>query len=241
MTLREPKRLRCLRDHQILETPHEVCFDRLVEVTSSILDMPIVMLGFLDERRLWLKACVGLEAEEIPRAVALCTHVVEARQSLFVEDVREDARFKDNILVTQAPGIRTYAGAPLFTSEGYVLGTLCVIDNNTSRPLRPRDLTILEELARCAVAHLERRRALHALKSTRDEARLTHHPWVSHLNHKLRTPLGAILGYAELALEEHALDSKVRSDLESIFGASQEMLDVLESLEASKRGTNEAE
>ncbi len=60
---------------------------------------------------------------------------------MVVPDALEDARFAENPLVTGAPGIRFYAGAPLTA-----LGTLCAIDRE------PRDLTEFQSRALGALA-----------------------------------------------------------------------------------------
>ena len=58
--------------------------------------------------------------------------MIAANEVLVSEDVTEDPRFADDPLVLEK-GIRFYAGAPLRTSSGLVIGALCIIDT------RPRE------------------------------------------------------------------------------------------------------
>jgi K+-sensing histidine kinase KdpD len=66
-------------------------------------------------------------------------------------------RFRDNPYVVVDPGVRFYAGAPLTTSEGLALGTLCVVDG-TPRRLDLRQLQALRALSGQVTAQLELRR-----------------------------------------------------------------------------------
>src|SRR6185312_4338595 len=63
-------------------------------------------------------------------------------------------RFKDNPLVTGAPFIRAYAGAPLITPAGLRLGTLCAIDPRP-RAFTAAQLATLRDLADIVIDELE--------------------------------------------------------------------------------------
>lgn len=146
-----------LRNYAILDTPNEAAFDDFTVLASRLLDTPIALISLVDERRQWFKSQVGLDACETPREWAFCAHALEQLHVLEVPDALTDTRFANNPLVLGEPSIRFYAGAPLATPDGAVLGTLCVIDS------KPRQLTDLERdtltrLARQVVHLLELRR-----------------------------------------------------------------------------------
>jgi len=138
----DQQRLQALRDLLILDTPAEERFDKIVAFAAGEFDMPIALISLVDENRQWFKAKVGLAACETSRDISFCGHALESSDVLIVPDTHEDERFKDNPLVTGAPLIRFYAGAPLVLPSGHVAGTLCLIDQRP-RSLDPLDLSIL--------------------------------------------------------------------------------------------------
>lgn len=90
---------------------------------------------------------------------------------MVVNDAALDARFADNPLVTGDLHLRFYAGAPLETSDGHSLGTLCVLDH------QPREITAdqrqaLNRLAKQVIAQLELRRALNQQREDEQRHRL---------------------------------------------------------------------
>lgn len=152
----EDERLQALRQLLILDTPPEERFDRIVAFAAQEFDMPIALISLVDARRQWFKARVGLDAEETGRDVSFCAHAILKEETMVVPDTAQDARFVDNPLVTGAPGIQFYAGAPLKLPSGEAIGTLCIIDQQP-RDLDRVDLAILASLRDLAVEELVRR------------------------------------------------------------------------------------
>jgi serine phosphatase RsbU (regulator of sigma subunit) len=127
-------RLAALRLTALLDAPREALFDRLVEVVASALGAPVALLSLVDDRRQFFLASVGLpEAlrarRETPVSHALCRHEVESDAPLVVEDARRDPRVAGSPAI-DAIGIGAYAGMPVRTADGHVLGSLCAIDHN---------------------------------------------------------------------------------------------------------------
>lgn len=163
----EQQRLRKLRSLEILDTFPEQAYDDIVFLASEIADTPIALMTLVDLDRQWFKSKVGLDAAETHRDHAFCAHAIrKPNEILVVENAPNDPRFADNPLVTGAPSIRFYAGAPLVCSDGTALGTLCVIDRKP-RTLSPLQERALQVLSRQVVAQIELREALNHVKTLR--------------------------------------------------------------------------
>lgn len=149
----DERRLQALREMLILDTPPEERFDRVVRFAADEFDMPIVLVSLVDAKRQWFKARVGLGVCETERDISFCGHVIVKPQILVVEDALQDERFHDNPLVTGAPNVRFYAGAPLQLPGGEIVGTLCMIDHRP-RTLDAMDLAIFGALRELVVSEL---------------------------------------------------------------------------------------
>lgn len=159
----EPQRLDALAEYSVLDTAAEPAFDALTRLAAEILGVPITLISLIDVDRQWFKSRYGLAATQTPRNVSFCGHVVASETSLVVPDAFLDDRFADNPLVTGAPHVRFYAGMPLKTPEGFVLGTLCAIDVE-ARTISPRQLSLLELLSQQVMELLELRRRSRMLR-----------------------------------------------------------------------------
>jgi len=143
----EAARLEALYQYQVLDTAPEPAFDHLTLLAAQICDVPIALISFVDGDRQWVKSRVGLEVAETSRDVSFCAHAIHQSELFIVRDALEDERFATNSLVTGEPSIRFYAGAPLITSAGYAIGTLCAIDR-VPRELSGQQQEALRALAR---------------------------------------------------------------------------------------------
>jgi formate hydrogenlyase transcriptional activator len=153
----ESARLDVLRRYEILDTPPEVPFDDLATLASHLCDTPIALVGFVASDREWFKAGIGMSIDAAPRDISFSAHAILQSDVFVVPDTSTDPRFTSNPLVTETPRIRFYAGAPIETSDGHSLGTICVIDREP-RELRESQLQGLRALARHAGSLLEFRR-----------------------------------------------------------------------------------
>lgn len=122
-----------------------------VSLVSVVLDEALHVAGAHGIEPFWLDETRGHPVEW-----SFCAASVRTREPVVIEDAREDAYHRTNPLVTQ-DGVRCYAGVPLISSRGFVLGNLCVVGLE-ARSFTQDEIDALKALARQAVAHIESRR-----------------------------------------------------------------------------------
>ncbi len=153
----EAERLGALWEMQILDTEPEERFDRLTRLAQEVFDAPIALVSLVDSTRQWFKSSQGLDAKETSREVSFCGHAILDDDIFVVPDATLDPRFADNPLVTGRPDIRFYAGAPLSSTDGHAVGTLCVIDT-VAREWSPSQSRALRDLADIVQSELNQAR-----------------------------------------------------------------------------------
>ncbi|MBZ9715042.1 diguanylate cyclase domain-containing protein [Deinococcus multiflagellatus] len=153
----EYRRLLDLARYQILDSGQDETFDRITRLAARVLQVPVAVLNLVDQHRQWGKSAYGLGDTTAPRQDSFCAWTILDDGPLVVEDAPRDPRFRQNPMVTGAPHIRMYAGAPLISPAGHRIGTLCVTDDKP-HPLSAEDLQALQDLAAIAMNELELRR-----------------------------------------------------------------------------------
>ncbi|HET8746650.1 MAG TPA: PAS domain-containing protein [Ramlibacter sp.] len=158
----EAARLGALERLGVLDTPAEGLLDSLARSAAAACGTPVALVTLIDQDRLWIKAQAGLEGfAEFPRASALSTTVLAERGYVEIPDARLDPRTREKDCVWGPPHFVFYAGAPLATPEGHVVGSLCVLDREPRPGLAPAQRAALEELARATMQALLLRQAAH--------------------------------------------------------------------------------
>ena len=154
------ERRAALARYGILDTPPEQDFDDAVALAAQLCAAPTALVSLVTEDRQWFKARLGFAASETGLDRSVCSHTLGLTDVLVIPDLTADDRTRLNPLVTGAPGMRFYAGAPLITPEGVAIGALCVIDT-APRPegLSPAQEAGLAALARSVMTKFELRRA----------------------------------------------------------------------------------
>ncbi|MEK9969095.1 MAG: GAF domain-containing protein [Ferrovibrio sp.] len=147
----EPFRLAALHALPLLDTVAEPDFDAIVQLGRTLFNVPTCLVTMVDADRQWFKARSGLDATETPRSVSFCGHAILQEDVFVILDASQDERFHDNPLVTGAPYIRFYAGAPIMLPSGYTIGTVCILDPQPRSNFDDGERTRLAQLARLAL------------------------------------------------------------------------------------------
>ena len=211
-------RIEALARYEILDTPPEEEFDDITRLVARICDAPIAVINFIDRDRQWFKSEIGLGLRQTSLEVSVCSQAILQPELFIVPDTLMDTRFADNPLVTGWPHLRFYAGAPLETSDGFRIGTLCVSD------YRPRGLLdtqkeALRTLARQVMVLLELRRSAKLIEQASRAVRPVDHEreeFLATLSHELRSPLAPVLMTSYALLLDDTLTKSQRADIETI-------------------------
>ncbi len=148
----EEARLKVLRGLNLLDTPLDENFDRITRMASRLFQAPLSAISFTDQHRQWFKSHVGASSSEISSFQSPCAEVTQSAEVLIIPDLQADSRFAAGSFARS--GMRFYAGAPLITSDGYVLGAICVLDK-TPRTVSTEEIKGLGDLASMIMAQVE--------------------------------------------------------------------------------------
>jgi len=159
-TLNDTKRLSVLRALAILDTPAEPAYDDIAMLASATCGSAVAAVNFVDDKRHWTKAIVGVESGQggdVPANLSLCAATVcTDRGLLVVPDLSADEAWQSHPFVADVPKLRFYAGATI-TVDQQPIGVVCVFGDEP-RAISDSDQRALIALAAQASAHLELRR-----------------------------------------------------------------------------------
>lgn len=160
--IHDQARLAEIAELGLLDGSADPVLDDVARRAASALGLPVSLVSVVLDDALHVAASHGLtglwldETRGHPVEWSFCATSVRTRDAYLVPDAPKDATHQRNPLVTQ-DGVRCYAGVPLVSSRGYVLGNLCVVGME-ERTFTADEVEMLRDLAREAVARIEGRR-----------------------------------------------------------------------------------
>ena len=162
--LTSPVRLAALHKTGLLETTTDCRFDALTRLASEILAVPTVLISLVDADRQYFKSVAGevgvISTGWNPLEASFCQDVVGTRMPVVIADAWNEPAFAE-----RGPKARAYAGVPLITEDGHVLGALCALDEHP-RDWSRRAVDVLTALAAAVMSEIQRRIAERAARDT---------------------------------------------------------------------------
>ena len=167
----DPSRLAAVTATTLLDSDFEEVFDRLTRLAGAVLDVRWAFVTLVDDKRSFWKSCFGTGAVELSdrqNAVeeSFCQYVVATGDPLLIDDARLDERTKLNPSI-ESMGVIAWAGSPLLSADGHVLGTFCVVSSEPRR-WSAADASVLETLAGAAASEIQLRTALTTARDAAD-------------------------------------------------------------------------
>ncbi len=214
--LRAPARLAALAESGLMDSPSQESLDRCARIAKAALGAPVVLVSLVDDHRQFFSSAIGLpepwaSCRETPLSHSFCQHVVRDGAPLIVADARFEPRVSQNLAVRDI-SVLAYAGIPILSTEGHVIGSFCAIDT-APRLWSDREIAILADLASVVSDAVElRRRARRAERAEHRLSEVTRQLNEEHevecrrarsATHDIRTPLNVIaLGVQNIIIHD---------------------------------------
>jgi signal transduction histidine kinase len=218
--LNDEERLRKLYKYEILDTPADKTFDKIAILAAQIFDTPSAFVSFVDQDRVFVKAKVdAADVLDVPEEAIATLAVLSADTTVF-PDIHLEPILKATPLVAET-SVRFYAGAPIKTPDGHLLGTVSVVDA-VPRVVTEKQLEMLKNLSEIIIDELELR------QTTRNIVRVQT-DLMNIAVHDIKNPLTAISLYAKL-IGQKSTEEHIKSMGGKITNASQRILEDLNEL-----------
>jgi PAS domain S-box-containing protein len=165
IALTSPVRLAALHNSGLLGPGTEDRLDTFTRLAAQLLNVPTVLISLVDAERQYFKS-VSSASESYPVGwhplnLTYCREVVGTARSLVTADAWNEADLGDS-----GTRIRAYAGMPLITDQGHVVGVFCALDERP-RDWSKRDIDVLTALAAAVNSEMQRRVAERAACDTK--------------------------------------------------------------------------
>lgn len=212
----DKQRSKELNSFNVVHTLPEEEFDKLTRLAGRLCDCPVALINFVTEDSQATKSCYGgdMASNVMPRSQSICNYTIQTKDILEIPDLTENENTEDFPYVSGDPHYRFYAGAPLVTDNNYAIGSLCVLDYETSSLTdeQREDLQTLADEVMARMKLRKREKRLEELNQFKDRL-------IKVVSHDIRNPLTGIIGAAEY-LDSEDLDADEWSEMVEIIADS---------------------
>lgn len=150
----ETNRILDLFSFDVIGTPEEDQFNNIANITKQGLKSQYCAINFIDEGCVCSKAMAGGDCVKVPREETFCFRILSLGEPLIVLDTFKEEQFNTNCYVTGPPFVRFYAGVPLRSENGYILGVICVFGSETREEFSSSDHSFLQYMSRFVMDEL---------------------------------------------------------------------------------------
>ena len=144
----------------VMGTDQKQSYYDYVSLAAELANCRLSVINIIDSSTQWSLCGFGLPEEvfqtirSVPREMTICQYALLSHKPTIIEDLKKDTLFNDHPMVTNEPNIRFYAGFPLISKRGNVMGTLCLIDYEPQH-VEAGLLGVFDKLARRIAHQLE--------------------------------------------------------------------------------------
>jgi len=219
------QRLEKLYEYRILDTHSEEAFDKIALLAAQIFNTTSAFISFVDQDRVFLKSNLSLLPHNvIERRDSICSLAILNDNVTVFNDTHTSPDLMESPYVASEDGIRFYAGAPLKTPEGYLVGTVCVIDK-VAREVTDAQMDMLKTLSKIIVNKLESR--LRYRKSIESQIDLTNIAL-----HEIKNPLASIKLANEILTKDSSKVERMSGMIKaSVLRIQNKLADILKQAE----------
>lgn len=215
----EDGRLQNLEYYEILDSQPENQFDVISEIAAGIFECSFATITFVGKENLLFKSNYGDLSFDKKRENSLFELAIQSQHSISFENLQNQ---KPEFITLEPPFLKEiafFASAPIISSNGYVLGSIAVMDKAAKNPTALQ-LKMLDKLAALVIDKLENRIAVRNILRLNDDR-------LNLLVHDLKNPVTTISLQSELLGRLPGTNDKISLVANKIHNQSKNIVDRL--------------
>jgi GAF domain-containing protein len=160
-TLDDTARLQEIADLRLNDSDVDEILSEVTAEAAEHFGLPVALVSIVLDQAQFFRGSHGLDgwmatSRGTPAEWSFCQHVVRNCEPFVVDDAQTHPLMQDSPLV-RIEGVRCYAGVPLVTFRGHVIGSFCV-QGPDARSFTKYDVAQLQRYAKRVITRIEQRR-----------------------------------------------------------------------------------